>query len=278
MKTAGISYDRAGDGEPLLLLHGTGGSRRHWAPLWSLLAAQRELVAVDLPGHGHSDPPPSDGDHTPVGYAATLNGFPGQAWHRHGSCRRRLGRGLDGARAGEAGASTLGCRHRASRALGPTRSVAVRSQTLGMYRLGRLTGPLTDRALRSEAGRTRLLGGTVAKPLNLSEEEARDLISTYNNTPTFTKHLAQTRRARFRDGASIEVPVTVAWGDDEQLIPPKARRQDELPPHTTTVTLAGCGHVPFWDDPEQVAQMILKATSYAPSLETTPAPGRSAPV
>ncbi len=31
-----------------------------------------------------------------------------------------------------------------------------------------------------------------------------------------------------------------------------------------TVTLAGCGHVPFWDDPEQVAQMILKATSYAP--------------
>ena len=118
----------------------------------------------------------------------------------------------------------------------------------------------------------------MAKPLNLSEEEARDLISTYNTTPTFTKHLAQTRRARFRDGASIEVPVTVAWGDDEQLIPPKARRQDELPPHTTTVTLAGCGHVPFWDDPEQVAQMILKATSYAPSPETTPAPGRSAPV
>jgi hypothetical protein len=91
-----------------------------------------------------------------------------------------------------------------------------------MYRLGRLTAPLTERALRSEAGRTRLLRGTVAKPLNLSEEQARELITTYNSTPAFTKHLAQTRRARFRDGASIEAPVTVAWGDDEQLIPPKA--------------------------------------------------------
>jgi pimeloyl-ACP methyl ester carboxylesterase len=137
---------------------------------------------------------------------------------------------------------------------------------------------LTDRALRTEAGRTRLLRGTVAKPLNLSEKEARDLIETYNSTPTFTKHLAQTRRARFRDGASIEVPVTVAWGDHERLIPPKARRQDELPPNTKTVTLAGCGHLPFWDDPEQLAQLIIEATSVAPSRETTPAPDRSAPL
>src|SRR5215211_883793 len=135
------------------------------------------------------------------------------------------------------------------------------SKLWGMYRLGRLMAPLTDRALRSEAGRTRLLRGTVAKPLNLSPQEARDLIETYNSTATFTKHLAQTRRARFRDGTSIRVPVTVAWGDDEQLIPAKARRQDELPPHTNAVMLSGCGHVPFWDDPEQVARTILETTS-----------------
>ena len=71
MKTAGISYDRAGDGEPLLLLHGTGGW--HWSSRSGPNSPRNgQLVAVDLPGHGHSDPPPSDGDHTPVGYAATL--------------------------------------------------------------------------------------------------------------------------------------------------------------------------------------------------------------
>jgi pimeloyl-ACP methyl ester carboxylesterase len=278
MKIAGIAYDRAGNGEPLLLLHGTGGSRRHWAPLWSILAARRELVAVDLPGHGDSDPPPGDGDHTPVGYAATLADF-----------LDTLGIGT----AHVAGDSVGGWTALELAKLGRARSVVAIApaglwprrnpwqchlKLWAMYRFGRLTAPLTERALRSEAGRTRLLRGTVAKPLNLSEEEARDLITTYNSTPTFTKHLAQTRRARFRDGAAIEAPVTVAWGDHDQLIPPKARRQDELPAHTKMVTLAGCGHVPFWDDPEQVAQMILHAASPAPSAQATAAARRSAPV
>jgi pimeloyl-ACP methyl ester carboxylesterase len=278
MKTAGIAYDRAGDGEPLLLLHGTGGSRRHWAPLWSILAAQRELVAVDLPGHGDSDPPPGDGDHTPVGYAATLADFLDTLGIR---AAHVAGDSVGGWTALEL--AKLG-RARSVVAIAPAGLWARRNpwrcvlKLWAMYRLGRLTAPLTERALRGEAGRTRLLRGTVAKPLNLSEEQARELITTYNSTPAFTKHVAQTRRARFRDGASIEAPVTVAWGDDEQLIPPKARRQDELPPHTKTVTLTGCGHIPFWDNPEQVAQMILHATAVAPSPDATSAPGRSAPV
>ena len=278
MKTAGIAYDRAGNGEPLLLLHGTGGSRRHWAPLWPILAAQRELVAVDLPGHGDSDPPPRDGDHTPVGYSAALAGFLDRLGIRTAHV---AGDSVGGWTALEL--AKLG-RARSVVAIAPAGLWARRNpwqchlKLWAMYRLGRLTAPLTERALRSEAGRTRLLRGTVAKPLNLSEEQARDLITTYNSTPTFTKHLAQTRRARFRDGPSIDAPVTVAWGDHEQLIPPKARRQDELPAHTKTVTLAGCGHVPFWDDPEQVAQVILRATSPATSSQATPAPNRSASV
>ncbi len=121
---------------------------------------------------------------------------------------------------------------------------------------------MESRNYAKRAGRA-LLRGTVARPLNLSAEGARDLIETYNTTPTFTKHLAQTRRARFCDGASIQVPLTVAWGDGERLIPRKARRQDELPPHTETVTLSGCGHLPFWDNPEQVARTILDTTARA---------------
>jgi pimeloyl-ACP methyl ester carboxylesterase len=264
MKAAGIAYERTGAGEPLLLLHGTGGSRRHWAPVRSKLAAHHDLIAVDLPGHGESDPPPEDGDHTPLGYAAGLAGFLGEL-------------GVDAAHI--AGDSVGGWTALELAKLGRARSVVAIApaglwprrdpwrcslRLWGMYRVGRLTAPLTGRALRKEAGRVRLLRGTVAKPLNLSEAEARDLIETYNSTPTFMKHLAQTRRVRFRDGADIQVPVTVAWGDDEQLLPPKARRQDELPSHTKTVTLSGCGHIPFWDDPDQVARTILDTTLDGP--------------
>ena len=269
MKAAGIAYERVGEGEPLLLLHGTGGSRRHWAPVRPRLAERHELLAVDLPGHGDSDPPPDDGDHTPVGYAATLARF------------------LDEIGIGAvhiAGDSVGGWTALEMAKLGRARSVVAIApaglwrrrdpwrcslKLWGMYRLGRALGPLTERALRSEAGRTRLLRDTVAKPLNLSAEEARDLIETYNGTPSFTKHLAQTRRARFRDGTTIRMPVTVAWGDEERLIPAKARRQDELPPDTKTVTLSGCGHVPFWDDPEQLARVILETTSIAAAPERT---------
>jgi pimeloyl-ACP methyl ester carboxylesterase len=260
MKTAGIAHDRAGGGEPLLLLHGTGGSRRQWAPVQPKLVGHHGLIAVDLPGHGDSDPPP-DGNHTPLGYAAALARFLDQL-------------GIHAAHI--AGVSVGGWTALEMAKLGRARSVAAIApaglwsrrdpwrcilKLWGMYRLGRLIGPLTERALRSEAGRARLLSGTVARPLNLSPQEARDLIETYNGTATFTKHLAQTRRARFRDGVSIPVPVTVAWGDDERLIPAKARRRDELPPQTKTVTLCGCGHIPFWDDPAQVARTILDTTS-----------------
>jgi pimeloyl-ACP methyl ester carboxylesterase len=45
----------AGSGPPLVLLHGVSLSAAAWAPLFSALPGRR-LLAVDLPGHGLSDP------------------------------------------------------------------------------------------------------------------------------------------------------------------------------------------------------------------------------
>lgn len=41
-----------GQGDTLLLLHGTGGSTHSWRDLMPLLARTHHVVAVDLPGHG----------------------------------------------------------------------------------------------------------------------------------------------------------------------------------------------------------------------------------
>src|SRR5690242_18000477 len=74
-KTNGIMLERHGSGEPLLLIHGTGLSRAVWGPVVGLLSPHREVLLVDLPGHGESDPPPDGVSHTPIGYAQILSGI-----------------------------------------------------------------------------------------------------------------------------------------------------------------------------------------------------------
>ncbi|MCD0171074.1 alpha/beta fold hydrolase, partial [Deinococcus sp. 23YEL01] len=47
---------RQGQGRPLLLLHGLGSNWRTWQPVLDGLSRQREVIAVDLPGFGHTRP------------------------------------------------------------------------------------------------------------------------------------------------------------------------------------------------------------------------------
>src|ERR1700689_918328 len=42
---------RAGDGEPVLLLHGFTGHWRHWKPVLEDLTARYEVIAPTLSGH-----------------------------------------------------------------------------------------------------------------------------------------------------------------------------------------------------------------------------------
>lgn len=52
-------YTTAGEGPPLLMLHGLGGSGRYWGGI-ATVAPERRIIAPDLPGFGHSDKPRVD--------------------------------------------------------------------------------------------------------------------------------------------------------------------------------------------------------------------------
>ncbi|MGN6496535.1 MAG: alpha/beta fold hydrolase, partial [Tsuneonella sp.] len=47
-----IAANTFGSGPGLLLIHGLGGSWRSWNPLLPALSSHREVIAIDLPGHG----------------------------------------------------------------------------------------------------------------------------------------------------------------------------------------------------------------------------------
>lgn len=55
-----LAFTTAGTGEPLLLIHGLGGSRRTWDHIIDDLATRYTVIAPDLPGHGESDAPAGD--------------------------------------------------------------------------------------------------------------------------------------------------------------------------------------------------------------------------
>lgn len=254
---AGVVVDRMGEGEPLLLIHGTGGTRHHWRPVADRLARRRALLFIDLPGHGESPPLRQGLAHNPIGYAELLAGVLDELGIDRAHCAgnsagawtalelAKIGRARSVVAIAPAG---LWAKH------DPWRSVV---QLSAQHKMGRLFAPLTPPLMRSASGRTLLLRGAMAKPRQVPPEVAVEFAVEFARTPEFDAHLASTRRERFRDGRQIDVPVTVAWGEKERLIPVKARRRDELPDHTRFVTLPGCGHIPMWDDPSLVAAVIL---------------------
>jgi len=54
-----INYQEFGSGQNILLLHGWGGNFNSWFPVFSILKEKYHVYALDLPGFGKSDTPPS---------------------------------------------------------------------------------------------------------------------------------------------------------------------------------------------------------------------------
>src|SRR3954454_21593821 len=164
-----LHHVRRGSGEPLVLLHPLGGSMVVWEPLLDGLAAERDVIALDMPGFGASPPLANGADPTPQGLAAGGGAFRdsldvGQA-HLVGNS---LGAwvAIELARAGRArSVSGLAPAVFWSRPLGPRTGLEPRT-------LARIALPLLPILSRSARGRRLALGGAVARPERVPAEAA----------------------------------------------------------------------------------------------------------
>ena len=250
-KASRLAYDRAGSGEPLILLHGQGFSRRCWDPVIAGLAARprrdhsrpprpRRLTPTTRPPRKHPPRPghrrrrtPRRAEHPrPRTWRATASAA-GSPWNWAGCTARepsppcpRPGCGDGGLRA----TSGWPC-----------------------ARFG--SPPKSPASSPRNAPRTRLARGlsmiqASGHPFRLPYEPVRTAVHDMAAAPGFRETLRGLEQHRFEDGAAITVPVTIAFGSrDRVLLPGVARRRDQLPDHTRWITLTGCGHVPMFDDP-----------------------------
>ena len=60
----------------------------------------------------------------------------------------------------------------------------------------------------------------------------------------------------------LPVPATIAWAQHDRLLISRQRlRAAKVLPAAKHVVLEGCGHLPFYDDPEQVVRVLLEGSA-----------------
>jgi pimeloyl-ACP methyl ester carboxylesterase len=248
-----LNYERAGSGEPVVLLHGIGGELCVWDPVWAALTAERDVIAVDLPGFGRSAALPPDRAPTPRALAGVLDTFlVGLGVDRPHLVGNSLGGwiALELARAGRARSVT---------ALSPAglwgapllaRGAPARGRAHVVVRRLR---PVLPFLLRSRRVRRLALGHVVADPDRVPYRAALRIVRSYARASAYDATNTAMRQTFFAGAEDIAVPVTLAFGDRDRLVRPV-----RLPiPGARSLILPGCGHIPMWDDPDLVSRLIL---------------------
>ncbi|MFF8595934.1 alpha/beta fold hydrolase [Streptomyces sp. NPDC015220] len=257
-RTVTLSYARVGTGEPLLLLHGIGHHRQAWDPVIHLLAAERDVIAVDLPGFGASPALPDGLRHD----LPTMNTALGALCETLGVDRpHAAGNSLGGLLALELGREGLA---RSVTALSPAGfwTQAERRYAFGVLRTMRGVAlrtpvPLVERLSRTAAGRTVLTSTIYARPARRSPQAVVAETLALAGATGFGETLRAGVGVRFTEDVP-GIPVTVAWGaKDRLLVRRQGVRAKQIIPRARLVRLPGCGHVPMNDDPALVARVLL---------------------
>jgi pimeloyl-ACP methyl ester carboxylesterase len=258
-----LAYARKGTGDPLLLLHGIGHHRQAWDPVADILAAERDVIAVDLPGCGESPALPDGLPHDLPTTTAVLGAF----CEALGIERpHAAGNSLGGLLALELG---RGNRVRSVTALSPAGFWAPAERR---YAFGLLTGmrhaaqrmpvPLVERLSRTAAGRAVLTSTIYARPGRRAPEAVVAETLALARAEGFFETLRSGRQVRFADDVP-GIPVTVAWGSkDRLLLPRQGVRAKHAIPRARLVRLPHCGHVPMSDDPALVARVVLDGSRH----------------
>ncbi|WP_425105111.1 acetoin dehydrogenase dihydrolipoyllysine-residue acetyltransferase subunit [Ancylobacter sp.] len=236
---------RQGEGAPLVLLHGFGSDLNGWRPFLAGAPLNRPVLGIDLPGHGGSRGYPVQSfDNIAAAVSATLAHLD---LGRVDLVAHSLGGAVATAVTAE-GSHDLGSLFLIAPAgLGPEINGGF-IDGLARARCPESLAPwlrqlVTDEALISAA----LVRASLGRP---EDEAARQTVA----------------RALFPDGtqafsiraalARISVPVSVVFGREDRIIPPRHSRV--LPGHVALHLFDGVGHMPHLEIRDQLWRLLVR--------------------
>ena len=271
---------RAGEGEPLVLLHGFTATWRCWLPVIAELVPRFEVIAPTLHGHDGGPGLPPDGPaHTPAEAATHVE--------------QQLDElGIDTAHF--AGNSMGGALSLELAKRGRARSVVAISPGGGWrpddtaeaerivkwfarnQRLARLALPRLPLIMRRPGVRRLALRDVMTRGDQVPVDQAIQLVRSSTKC-TVVEHVFAAIRAGtalLTDLDRIECPVLVTWGDRDRILPMAKHAQrfrDEVPGVEFRVH-KGIGHTPMWDAPSLIARTIGDFAAAASEAEPSAAP------
>jgi pimeloyl-ACP methyl ester carboxylesterase len=257
------SLYRAGEGEPVVLLHGFTGHWRHWKPVLADLVARYEVIAPTLSGH-------NGGPAYPSGMRLETVADAGDSLERH---LDELGVGTAhfvGNSMGGSLAIELAKRARARSVIAfspgggwepggpePERIARFFARQMRIVRFSRKQMPriMARPRTRNLALRDIMRHGELIFPADAVDLSLDPLACTVVNDV-----LASLRagRAHVEDLDRIAVPTLIAWAELDRILPLgtcSARFRREIP-HAEFRVLPRVGHVPMWDDTRLVVKTI----------------------
>lgn len=261
-----MNFVRRGHGKPLLLVHGLGGSWRSWEPVLNSLAKHRDVIAVDLPGHGSTPSLPHS--HSVKALADALARF----------LKEMDLIGIDAVGSSMGGRLVLELARRgkilgAVVALDPggfwkgwQRHFFYGSMYLSI-RLLRLLKPLLPQLARHSISRVILLKQFATYPWRLSPRIVEQELQSLVHSPAFDEILWELAYGETQKGAplhSIPHPLVIGWGDrDRVCFSSESQKALALFPDAQFYGFHPCGHFPHWEAPQDVVHLILSATAEA---------------
>ena len=249
-----LSYVDAGEGRPVVLLHGFPTSSYLWRREIPLFASRMRVIAPDLLGYGESE--------KPVGVDLSIRAQAAYVGELLASLDLReaaiVGHDLGG------GVAQLLATTGLVRSLVLVDSVAFDAWPTEAIRTVQRTGAerqtkeIVERLVRValEAG--------IEHPDALTPADVEVFVA-----PWLADHAAFFRAARALDGDGLRgveanlrahgLPVFVIWGEADAFLPASLaeRLLDELP-GSTVALLPGCGHLVTEDAPTTVGPLILE--------------------
>ena len=260
-----MHYTRTGRGKPLLLVHGLGATCGSWDTISPALSRDREIIALDLPGHGKTPEEADSG--TFEGLARSLDD-----WLEVENLTGidMVGSSLGGrlvlemARRGQTGAVV---------ALDPGgfwqgwERTFFKATITPSVALVRALQPALPAITGNVAGRTALMAQLSARPWALDPAFVARELKSLADTRTVNSLVKDLANGPMQEGpAKTAAPIVIGWGRKDRLcLPQQAERAMKAFPQATLHWFERSGHFPMWDQPEETVRVILDAKSISKS-------------